>query len=259
MTDPISSEHDDGQVERLLRPLDDDAAPVDGDLLAQLRETTLREVTGETTPTAEPAAAHTEDSKTPSAGTPQLIVRRETQMRGRGMFALATRAVFSVTAIVLSGFLWFFAGLDAEADSTLGEVLDRTRKAKTLQLKVVRDGDLADVWMHEDGRFRYQKSPTSYQIADGTSLWEIDEDANLARRSEDTLLASAASNLDLLALIGVGNDDSSVLRKARPIGVVLHDGTKCRLYRANAKVNDQELMFEAFVDQRTGELRSIAA
>lgn len=258
MTDPISSEHDDGQVERLLRPLDEDTAPVDGDLLARLRETTLREVTGETA-TAEPTTAGTEESKTPAAGTPQLTVRRETQTRGRGMFALATRAVFSVTAIVLSGFLWFFAGLDAEADSTLGEVLDRTSKAKTLQLKVVRDGDLADVWMHEDGRFRYEESPTSYQIADGTTLWEIDEDANLARRSEDTLLASAASDLDLLALIGVGNEDSSVLRKAKPIGVVPHDGTKCRLYRANAKVNDQELMFEAFVDQRTGELRSIAA
>ena len=258
MADPLQSQLDDEHLERLLRPLDDDVAPVDEELLSRLRETALRELTlsaAEATATD----ARTDESETPDAIAPKLVVHRETQMRGRGMFVLATRAVVSVTAIVFSGFLWFFAGLDAEADSTLGEVLDRTRKAKTLQLKVVRDGDLADVWMHEDGRFRYEESPTSYQIADGTSLWEIDEEANVARRSEDALLASAASNLDLLALIGVGDDGSSVLRKAKPIGVVPHDGTKCRLYRANAKVDEQELMFEAFVDQRTGQLRSIAA
>ena len=155
------------------------------------------------------------------------------------MLTLATRAVVSVTALVVGGFVWFFAGLDAEADSTLGKVLDETRKAKTLQLKVVRDGELADVWMHEDGRLRYEASPTSYQIADGTSLWEIDEEANVARLSDDTLLASAATDRDLLALLGVGEDGSSILRKAKPIGTVKHDGTQCRLYRVTMTVAEQ--------------------
>lgn len=254
MTDPVQSEHDDGQWERVLQPLDDDAAPIDSDLLARLREITCREIA---TSASEPvAAAQTETS---DAGGTWMTVRRETQIRGRGMLVLATRTVFSAVALVVSGLLWFFAGVDVEADSTLGKVLDETRKAKSLQLKVVRDGDLADVWMHEDGRLRYEESPTNYRIADGTSLWEIDEESNVARRSDDEQLASAAANLDLLALLGVDDNGSSILRRARPIGVVPHDGTRCRLYRVTTTVAEQKLMFEAFVDQKTGQLRSIAA
>ncbi len=259
MADPIQSEFEDEPLRQQLESLDGDAAPVDAELLARLREATLREL--ETTGMNEVAEeTRTETQFAAKVGSPRVTLRRgDSQMRGRGMLTLATRAVVSVTALVVGGFVWFFAGLNAEADSTLGKVLDETRKAKTLQLKVVRDGDLADVWMHEDGRLRYEASPTSYQIADGTSLWEIDEEANVARRSDDTLLASAASDGDLLALLGVGEEGSSILRKAKPIGTVKHDGTQCQLYRVTTTVAGRDLMFEAFVDQRTGELRSIAA
>lgn len=175
------------------------------------------------------------------------------------MVTLAARAVVSVTALIVSGFVWFFAGINAQADYTLGDVLDQARTAETLQLKVLRDGDVADVWMQQGGRLRWQESATSYQIADGTALWEIDEETNVARRSDNTLLASAAADLDLLALLGVDEDGSSVLRKARARGVVSHEGTKCRLYQATSTVNERELIFEAFVDQASGELHSIAA
>ena len=175
------------------------------------------------------------------------------------MLTLAARAVVSVTALAVCGLVWFSAGSNAEADSTLGEILDETRKARTLRLKIVRDGDVADVWMQEGGRLRWEESPTSYQIADGTSLWEIDEEANIARHSDDALLASAAADLDLLALLGVDEDGSSMLRKAKPRGVVSHDGTQCRLYRVTTLVAGRKLTFEAFVDEQTNELRNIAA
>jgi hypothetical protein len=256
MADPIQSEFEDEPLRKQLNSLDRDAAPVDARLLARLRKATLRELS-KTDMTEEGTQTETQIAV---VDPPRVTLRRgDSQMRGQGMLTLATRAVVSVTALVVGGFAWFFGGLDAEADSTLGKVLDETRKAKTLQLKVVRDGDLADVWMHEDGRLRYEASPTSYQIADGTSLWEIDEEANVARRSNDALLASAASDGDLLALLGVGKNSSSILRKAKPIGTVKHDGTQCRLYRVTTTVAERKLMFEAFVDKRTGELRSIAA
>jgi hypothetical protein len=259
MADPIQSEFEDEPLRLQLESLDGDAAPVDAELLARLREATMREL-DKTGMNEDAEKTQTETQIAAEVEPPRVTLRRgDSQMRGRGMLTLATRAVVSVTALVVGGFVWFFAGLDAEADSTLGKVLDETRKAKTLQLKVVRDGELADVWMHEDGRLRYEASPTSYQIADGTSLWEIDEEANVARLSDDTLLASAATDRDLLALLGVGEDGSSILRKAKPIGTVKHDGTQCRLYRVTMTVAERKLMFEAFVDQRTGELRSIVA
>lgn len=262
MADLIQSEFDDELLRRHLKPLDSDAAPIDADVLVRLREASLRELDQSDHSLAAKTSQinQTETQITAEVGSPRVTLRRvDSQMKGRGMLTLATRAAVSVTALVVSGFVWFFAGLDAEADSTLGKVLDETRRAKSLQLKVARDGDLADVWMHEDGRLRYEVSPTSYRIADGTSLWEIDEEANLARRSDDLLLASAASDRDLLALLGVDADGSSILRRARPVGIVSHDGTKCRVYRVTTSVDKRELMFEAFVDQLSGELRSIAA
>jgi Flp pilus assembly protein TadD len=257
MAENLQSEHDDENVRHLLKPLRGRAAPVDSDRLAKLAEESLREFA------AARASANEGTNETQIAvahESPRLIVLRgDSKMRRNGMFALATRAVVSVTALVIGAFAWFFAGVNAEADFTLGDVLDATRKAKSLQLKVVRDGDVADVWMSDGGRLRWESSPTSYQIADGTSLWEIDEDANTARPATDKLLASAASDHDLLALIGVGEDGSALLRKAKPIGTVLHDGAKCRLYRMTTTIGERKLMFEAFVDEGSDELRSIVA
>ena len=264
MAENLQSDHederDDESLRPLLKPLRGQAAPVDPARLARIGEGSLREIAA-IRMTRAGANGETNKSQIDARDqSPRVTVRRgDSQLRGNGMFALATRAAVSVTALVIGGFVWFFAGVSADADSTLGEVLDATRNAKTLQLKVVRDGDIADVWMGDGGRLRWQSSPTTYQIADGTSLWEIDEESNVVRPAKDTLLASAASDQDLLALIGVGEDGSSILRKARPIGSVLHDGTKCRLYRTTATVNERKLMFEAFVDQKSNELRSIVA
>lgn len=177
------------------------------------------------------------------------------------MSALVARAVMSVTAAVIGGFLWFFSGIGpvADADMTLGAVLDRTRSAETLHLKVVRDGQEADVWVEVGGRLRWEESPTRYQIADGTSLWEIDESTNTARPSRDASLRSMVTGRDLLALLGVEKDGSNVLRNARPVGFVSQDGRECLLYRVRANSGGAELTFEAYVDRETDQLRRIAA
>jgi tetratricopeptide (TPR) repeat protein len=259
MAENIQSEHEDESLRHLLKPLRGKAAPVDAARLARIGDESLQEVATPRAPASVSDGAK-EIQSDAAVQSPRVTVRRgDSRMRGNGMFALATRAAVSVTALVIGGFAWFFVGVSAEADSTLGEVLDATCNAKSLQLKVVRDGNVADVWMTDGGRLRWESSPTSYRIADGSSLWEIDEESNIARPAKDRLLASAASDQDLLALIGVDADGSSVLRKAKPIGSIVHDGTKCRLYRVTTTVNEQKLMFEAFVDEKTNELRSIVA
>jgi hypothetical protein len=269
MTEHLQSEHDeDAFTQRLLQPLANDAATVEAELLAKLRAKSLSELvetqkqnpdpdTSDLTGVGSTSMKNQSDKATDSS---QVTLQRiGSESRGRGMVTLAVRAAVSVTALVVSGFVWFFAGVNADADSTLGDVLDATREAHTLQLTVTRDGDEANVWLQDGGRLRYEASPSSYHIADGTTLWKIDEDANLAQRSDDSLLATAASNQDLLALLGVGKDGSSILRRARPVGTAQHDGVLCRLYRATASVGEQRLMFEAFVGKKDGRLRSIAA
>lgn len=238
MSEHLQTKHDDEPERSLLKPLTEDAAPVNVDLLAKLRAASLQEV---------------------GATTQVTLPQRGTQTKGRNMLALTAKALIGMATLVVGGFVWFFAGFHAEAGPTLGQILDEISNATTLQLQIVRDGDAADVWLQQGGRLRWEESPTSYRIADGTSLWEIDEQANIARPSDDTLLASAAAAGDLLKLIGVDEDGLSKLRQARSVGVVEHGGTKCRLFRASANVSQQLLTLEAFVDERTNELRDIVA
>jgi outer membrane lipoprotein-sorting protein len=251
MAEHLESEHDDERVRQLLQRLDADAAPIDAELLARLRESSLRELDAV-------SANEKTQAATESSSTNVMVQRSESQAKGRRMFALAARAVIGVTTLAFAGFFLFFSGDHVEADS-LGQILDATRQARTLHLQVVRNGEVADIWMKQDGRLRWQTSPTSYRIANGTSLWEIDEEANIARRSDDEMLASAATGLDLLALLEIDEKSASILRKARPSGNVNHHGAECRVYQTTTSVAGRELTFEAFVDSQTNQLRDIVA
>ncbi len=157
MAEHPESERDDEQVRRWFIPLELDAAAVDADRLAGIRESSLGELAGAPDKSAAKNSAEVdstkEESQAAESHSGNVSVRlTEHQPEGRRMLALATRALIGATALAITGFFLFFGGNGAEADS-FGQVLDATRLAKTLHLQIVRDGDVADVWMKEGAGF----------------------------------------------------------------------------------------------------------
>jgi hypothetical protein len=62
-----------------------------------------------------------------------------------------------------------------------------------------------------------------------------------------------------LALLGLDGRQSTTFRNMQATGTVEHAGRKCQLFRMTANSGGQQLMIEAYADNATGELLSIAA
>ena len=78
------------------------------------------------------------------------------------------------------------------------QVLDDLRSAKTLELKVTKDGHAADVWVRAPGSVRWEDSPNKYRIASGSRLWQIDETANTAVAGDSPWFLNPHEQIDLL-------------------------------------------------------------
>ncbi|MEX1098240.1 MAG: hypothetical protein WED34_19505 [Planctomycetales bacterium] len=91
-------------------------------------------------------------------------------MSSSGKAAVAIAATAVVASLLFLGSSGTTGAGTMGAGTTLGSVLDRTASAGALQLKAVRDGAEADVWVRGPGEVRWQESPSRYRIASGSRL-----------------------------------------------------------------------------------------
>ncbi len=171
----------------------------------------------------------------------------------RGLMALLATA-----AVVLVG-LFLFDHNSARGEPHLTAAIEEVRQAKTLQLKVTKQGDSADVWVSAPGKVRWEESPQQYKIANGSRWWKIDETENAASPEAPPANLDARQPIDLLKMLNLGIRDESLLLAAGASDTAEYAGKKCTAYRAVLTGNDQRYQIVAFADAATNQFLGIEA
>ncbi len=242
---PEQQEHDD-RLAALLRSIESDAPPPDAHFLAALGDRSLSEFN---------ACSNSPQSPTgESAVTPAPYKPRKT------MFTLALRGALALAASVAAIAAWMnFSGPAPVSGAPFADILSQLRAAKTLELRIVKDGHAAEVSIAAPGLVRYQDSKHQYRIAAGSRLWRIDEEHNTATSMDSPWFVNPREQIDLIALLEIGVTDSAPLMKARPSGQSHYDGRPCNVYAAELPTRDGEVEVEAFVDPSTMQLLGMTA
>ena len=202
----------------------------------------------------------TEGIETPTTLTPALSQReRETKKRNL-MLTLAFRGLAAVAASAAMIAAWFNLGTpNSVSGAPFSDVLANLRTAKTLELRIARDGHSSQVLVSAPGLVRYEDSPRKYRIAAGSRLWKIDEEANTAATGDSPWFLNPEQQIDLLGLLELGVTDASALLKAHPQGKSQYDGHECDLYRVDLPAQKGRLQFDAFADATSHQLLGITA
>lgn len=218
----------DDEIQRLLKSLDEDAAPVDESLLRSAVTAASREF---------------ESTARPSDRPPQ---------RTTGTAAILAKplAVLAAAAAVLMVVL-LQSPERAAADVTLGAVLDSTLQSG-IELSVTHEGQTSQVWV-QDGSVRREQTPRQYEIAAGSRLWKVNEDAGTVATDQSRWWQPEARQVDLLALLDART--SPAIRRLLPAGVERRGGQQCHVY----EFHSGDLIVRAWATVDTHELNTIAA
>ena len=228
-------------IARLLRPLDSDAAPIRQDVIDRATQLAGEEFSKSTNDAVEPKKDVQDESR---GRTKSVLIK----------VGVALSAVAASLLIVIASMVG-----TARADITLGWILDRTFDSNTLQLKIIKDGVAADVWVRSPGNVRWEESGSRYQIATGSQLWRVDEKANTVESMTSPWFQDQNNQVDLLALLGLNEQQASAFRVRQPQETVQHNGKSCQVFQLTVTDNGQQLLIKAFADAKTNELYTIAA
>ena len=174
---------------------------------------------------------------------------------------LASRSLAGLVAIVSAIALWLNLTPTTSALGTtpFSTVLSELRSASSLQLKISKEGQSADVWVRAPGLVRWEESPQRYQIAAGSRLWKIDEAANTAVESDSPWFLGPRQQIDLIGLLDIGVSDASRLLDARPVELATRDGRDCLVYRVALPTGKGNFDIEASADAKSLQLVEILA
>jgi len=206
-------------------------------------------------PAAEPPAA-AEPPQGPSERLPSPAIPRKRRHR-MSVLALRTLAA-SLAATVLAVVTLWNAPPGDDSALAFGRVLEKTAAAKSLHLKIVREGKTSEVFARPQ-QLRWNEPDGTYRIARGSELWRVDEKANRAARETAALWAGQPPRLDLLGLLGLPGQLGERLAGVRPAEQIQRDGRPCLLYRIDVPWRDAKLKVEALVDAGTQFLHSLEA
>ena len=160
----------------------------------------------------------------------------------------------ATAAVVLVG-LFLFDHDSANGEPQLTAAIEELRQAKTLQLKVTKQGETTDVWIRSPGQVRWEESPQHYQIANGARWWKIDETDNTASTEKPPAYLDPQQPIDLLRMLNLGIRDESLLMAAGAGDATEYDGKKCIAYRAVVSGrNEKRFQIVAFADAATNQL-----
>jgi hypothetical protein len=186
----------------------------------------------------------------------RIVTGNETR---RGRKTMLTRALVAVTATACAIVLVIDPMGSTSGRLTLGSILEKTVQSKSLQMRVTRHGDDVDVWVNADGRIRWEESATRYAIAAGGRLWRVDEEQNTVENAKNPWVDEEGGQIDLLSMLDVGGDAAAQFRAKRADEIVEHAGRSCYVFRLSTEHHGRPLFLEAFVDQHTRQVQTIAA
>ena len=166
-------------------------------------------------------------------------VQNEAKPRSRGIH-VAWRGVAAVAGDGGGSYgrLQFIQRRTRSVAAPFSKVLENLRGAKSLELRVTKDGQAAQVWVRAPGLVRLEDSPQQYRIAPGSRLWKIDEAANTGRPAIRRGSSMPDQQVDLLGLLEVGVTDATPLLNAEPTEQIEYASRKCFVYRAELPGND---------------------
>ncbi|MBI5759842.1 MAG: hypothetical protein HZA46_15090 [Planctomycetales bacterium] len=244
---------DETRLAALLRAVDTDVPPPDAALLASLRQHSIElfaESVGDIPADSQVTTGHSEPNVTLSQ-----------PIRRTRMLTLALRGTLALSTVVALLVAWLSPWNPQSVSGAMPfeTVLAELRGALTLQLRVVKDGHSAEVWVRAPGLVRREESPLRYEIAAGSRLWRVDEATNTVTESDSPWFLNPQQQVDLLGLLDVGVKDASALLTARPVERALHDGRDCFVYRVNVPAETGRLQIEAFAEVRSHQLVGITA
>ncbi len=175
------------------------------------------------------------------------------------MLTLALRGLAGLTASTLSLILvaWLMTSAPTPVRGAVpfSEVLAELRGAETLQFRLVKNlRDTAEIWVRAPGLVRKEESPQRYEIAAGSRLWRIDEEANTVSETDSPWFLSPDKQIDLIGLLGVDVSDSTALLKAQPVTRLSAEHGDEFVYLVTVPARLGEVTFEAFADVATRRL-----
>lgn len=240
------------RLARLLATVARDVPPPDVESLARLRERSLAAF-AEAPPSA-PGGGR-------SSSLPDAI---QATPKGTPMLSTALRLLLALSAAVaFVAWLGFMASGTFASTVTFGEVLEQLRRVESLQLRLERQDQTADVWIKAPGLVRVEESATRYQIAAGSRLWRIDEERQTTEEADSPWFVSASEQIDLLRLLDVGVADGSKLLAARALRRERFEQRDCLVFEvtvpAGTAGEPRELRLEAFADTKSRQFVALRA
>lgn len=134
------------------------------------------------------------------------------------------------------------------------KVLEGISSAKTMHLKLTRNGDAREIWFEKGGRLRIDSQSGSYILSDGEMAWRIDEKTGKAARVNDR------PPTGVLALVLDGHKHEKFdPSKTQPSEKRTIDGVEYHVYRLKIDAPNGGIAIEALVDAKSLKLHSLAA
>lgn len=255
MSDERTHDDDDPRLKAVLRTVVSDAPTLDDGLLETLEQRTADVFAAAVNDSAGCAGpVRSEDSTL-------LTITTTNSPRRSPMFLLAVRGlcVAAAAAAMLAAWLVPINQDGFSHAAPFSQVIDELRGASSLHLNVIRGDQTAEVWVRSPGLIRKELTPQRYEIAAGSRLWQIDEEANTAREMDSPWFLSPERQVDLVALLDVGISDATALLQSRPRERAAYDGRDCLVYRALVDGASGEILLEGFVDAANLQLAGIRA
>ncbi len=258
MSDERTHDDDDSRLKAVLRAVEADAPLPDAALLDALRQRSAE-------------AFLSNEDRTGKSAHPTTTTPTQTQLppaqpaahskRRHPMVTLAIRGlcVASATVAMLAAWLVPMNPGSVSYAAPFSQMIDELRGAGSLHLRVVRDGQTAEVWVRAPGLVRREESPQKYEIAAGSRLWRVDEETNTATETDSPWFSAPDRQVDLVALLDVGVRDATALLNSRPRERSQFDGRECFVYRAQVEAASERIELEGFVDVQNRQLAGIRA
>ena len=240
----------------LMRSIDVDAPAPDDAILESLRQRAAAAFDESAVTVQSVNQTNTRPAVTINTGRPGKDKRKKPMI-----MLLASRGLAGLVAVASGVVLWLTMTTDSPALSTMpfSTVLSELRSASSLQLRISKEGQSADVWVRAPGLVRREESTQRYQIAAGSRLWKIDEAENTAVESDSAWFLGPQQQIDLIGLLDIGVSDASRLLDARPVQQATRDGRDCLVYRVALPTGNGNLDIEASVDAKSLQLVEILA
>lgn len=175
------------------------------------------------------------------------------------MFFSVTRLLATVSAAVAVLVMWFSADSVGPANLAVADVLRPVVDAQTLQLSIIRDGLVSNVFVQHPGLVRVEESPTRYLVARGSHFWQIDGDSTEAATSDDRHWVRPDGAVDLLGLIGIDPRERPTFDHLRPSGRKSFAGRDAWTFTRRVVQENRSLRIDLYADAKSHQFLGITA